>query len=73
MGRRVRDKTRLEDLKVGDTVLTDDGFTCMKEGHHTVRGDGNGLFLECDEGKHYLEGQEDDETGGLVGITREPA
>lgn len=63
---------KLTDLKIGDAVYTDDGFTCMKEGRHSVQGDAGGLFLKCDEGKHYLEGQEDDETGELVGISLEP-
>lgn len=64
---------KLTDLKIGDTVHTDDGFTCMKEGPHVVRGDESGLFLKCDDGHHYLEGQEDDESGELVGVSLEPA
>jgi hypothetical protein len=63
---------KLADLKIGDTVHTDDGFTCMTEGPHTVQGDDSGLFLKCNDGNHYLEGQEDDETGELVGISSEP-
>jgi hypothetical protein len=62
---------KLSDLKIGDQVHTDDGFTCMKEACHIVHGDERGLFLKCDEGKHYLDGQEDDETGELVGIATE--
>lgn len=64
---------KLSDLKAGDIVYTDDGFTCMKEGQHVVQGDADGLFLKCADGQHYLEGQEDDETGELVGISLEPA
>lgn len=59
---------KLADIKAGVRVELDDRFTCMKEGVHTVAEDKNGLFIQCSEGHHYLEGQEDDETGELVGI-----
>lgn len=61
---------RLSDLKAGDKVFTDGGFTCMRPMQHVVQSDDCGLFISCAEGKHYLDGQES-ETGELVGITRE--
>lgn len=65
---------QLSDLKIGDVVYTDDCFTCLKQGiPHTVYGGADGLFIRCDDGKHFLEGQEDDETGELIGISSEPA
>lgn len=59
----------LNELKAGDIIAIDDGFTCLSEGNHTVEKDESGeLFIKCKDGKHFLEGQEDDETGELVGI-----
>jgi hypothetical protein len=41
---------KLADIKAGDYMCTDGGFTCMKPGLHLVEADQNGLFLKCDEG-----------------------
>ena len=60
---------KLSDLKAGDIVTIDSGFTCMKAGNHLVHSDVHGqLFLKCDDGRHYLDGQEDFDTGELIGI-----
>jgi hypothetical protein len=60
---------KLSDIKAGDTVHTDAGFTCMGAGTHTVKSDGDELYIECDHGKHFLSGQEDEAAGDLVGIS----
>lgn len=59
---------KLSELKEGDTVFVDEDFICMGTGKKTVYKDEGGLFIYCDEGEHYLDGQlnEDDE---LVGVT----
>lgn len=44
--------------KAGDIVQVDGGFTCMAEGAAaTVESDCGGLFVSCNEGHHYLDGQ----------------
>mgnify|MGYP000266944799 CR=1 FL=1 len=48
---------KLEDVKVGDVLTADAGFTCMPAGQHEVKIDDTGLYVECDHGKHYLDGQ----------------
>ncbi len=59
---------KLSDLKVGQTVKLDNGFTCISSRLVTVFKDNEDcFFFICTEGKHYLDGQED-ETGELVGI-----
>lgn len=58
---------KLRDLKAGDSVFADGGFTCLRGGFHFVEADGDGLFIQCDDGKHYLVGQEN-ENGELVGL-----
>jgi hypothetical protein len=58
---------KLSDIKAGDIVNVD-GLTCMSDGKHVVEGDEHGLFIRCSSGKHYLDGQEDEETGDLVGV-----
>lgn len=59
---------KFNSVKADDTLLADDGFTCLKAGPHEVHSGEKGLFINCAEGRHYLEGQED-EDGNLVGLT----
>lgn len=49
---------RVDDVKAGDVLVTDGGFTCMSENEHkTVKQDNGGLFVDCSEKRHYLDGQ----------------
>lgn len=59
---------KLADLKAGHCVFADTGFTCMAAGLHIVEADEHGLYVQCSEGHHYLDGQEDDD-GELVGLS----
>lgn len=59
---------KLEDLNEGDIITLDDGFTCNDADPAEVKKDEYGLYIDCDEGKHYLDGQED-ENGELIGIS----
>jgi hypothetical protein len=63
---------KLSELSAGDLVLADDGFICLKTGAYTVQADADGkLFIPCDEGKHFLDGQVDfKDPEMLVGITK---
>ena len=48
---------RVSDTHSDDSV-TVEGFTCMRDGStKQVQKDDLGLYLECDEGKHHLDGQ----------------
>ena len=60
------------DLKAGDLVQTDTGFTCMPAGKHVVHENCYGLFIHCTHGNHYLVGQVDGESDELVGISYPP-
>lgn len=61
----------LKDLKAGDKVRTDGGFTCMPEGAtRTVRAGEDGLYVRCDDGRHYLDGQHDARTGECIGLSK---
>jgi hypothetical protein len=63
--------TRLEDVKPGDVLIADGGFTCLTEnGRCKVREDEHGLYVICDEGKHYLDGQLDDDGTGIIGFAK---
>jgi hypothetical protein len=58
-----REYARLSTLKVGDRVQVDGGFTCMRaRSMHTVKQDLLSLYIECDEGYHYLDNED------LIGI-----
>lgn len=61
---------KLRDLVAGDVLIADQGFTCLSPGPHKVHGHDDMLFVVCDEGRHYLEGQEDHPGEDLVGLTR---
>ena len=65
-----RPYAKLSELKVGDQIELDSGFTCHPPGVVVVKGDDRGLFFDCagdrdppyglfDE-RHYLDGQADD-------------
>lgn len=58
----------LNDLKPGDVIKIDGGFTCAGEGYRVVKKDSHGLYFQCRDGQHYLDGQEN-EDGSLVGIS----
>jgi len=60
---------KLDELNLGQIVQVDDGFTCMPQGTKEVKASEDGtLFLECTDGRHYLDGQIDKD-GDLIGIT----
>lgn len=60
---------KLNDLKAGDAVAIDEGFTCMYAGIRIVQQDANGdLFIYCAWGRHYFDSQKD-ETKELIGIS----
>lgn len=62
------------DVRVG-TSLSVTGFTCIPDGSiRVVESDEKGeLFIPCDEGRHYLDGQIDFDTGETyVGLSIVP-
>ena len=62
---------KMEDVHVGDTLVLDNGFTCHEPGPVVIMRDGEGaLFFKCNNGHHYIDGQED-EFGTLIGMKRE--
>jgi hypothetical protein len=62
---------KMTDLKVGDVVVADGGFGCLEDGQRCeVKANAKGeLYVECDHGNHYLEGQKDFH-GELIGLTK---
>lgn len=65
---------KLSDIKAGDVLVADGGFTCLREGQQCeVKTDDKGLYIGCDEGSHYLDGQTDFATGTkVVGLSSRP-
>lgn len=52
---------KLSDLQDGSKVRVDGGFGCLRENTiHEVHANDHGLYIECDQGQHYLDGQTDD-------------
>lgn len=48
-----------KNVKAGDDLITDDGFTCLPAGKvRRVHEDDGGLYIKCKEGHHYLDGQD---------------
>lgn len=60
----------VSETKVGDVLITDDGFDCMKEGvtkKVRVAADGT-LYVCCNKGKHGLDGQLSNDGTEYVGL-----
>ena len=62
---------KLSDIKEGDTLIADGGFTCIRTGaSRKVGRDRDGIYILCGDGRHYLEGQVSfdgkDEIAGLT-------
>jgi len=55
------------EVKVGIQVDLDGGFTCVEACRTTIHKDEHGLYFECSEGKHYLDGQLED--GEYIGLS----
>ncbi len=61
---------KLTDLRAYDIIQADVHFTCMSAGFKTIQANDHGeLYVQCDEGRHYLNGQTDSR-GELVGFSR---
>lgn len=58
---------RIVDLKAGDKVELDESFSCAPAGQTTIEEIDGHLYFNCDEGRHYLVGQ-DDGDGYCIGI-----
>jgi hypothetical protein len=59
---------KITDIKPGDVLIADAGFTCVEAGPVAIEEDENGeLYFLCSEGRHYLDGQTDD--GVVVGLS----
>jgi len=52
---------KITDAKEDQTVILDDGFTCHQAGKVTLRADGDRLWFACNDGRHYIDGQADDD------------
>jgi hypothetical protein len=67
--------TKLSDVKEGNILVADAGFDCLTAGKHEVHRSPDGLYIRCEQGRHYLDGQVDRENNlvGLVAIDPEPA
>ena len=57
----------LSDAKAGMAVMLDNDFTCAHAGQVFLKEDKFGLYFDCRQGRHYLDGQ-DGPDGFLVGI-----
>lgn len=66
-----RQFVKLKDVKRGDVLKTDGGFTCMREGvlKKVRQGRDGQLYVRCGrDGRHVLDGQADDRTGRYIGF-----
>lgn len=60
---------KISDVKAEDLLVVDEGFPCVCAGPVKVERDLSGdLYFACAEGRHYLDGQLDDDAETLIGI-----
>lgn len=70
---------KLDDIKAGDTIIADPGFSCMPAGPKLVKECNGALYVECacsNPGaptRHFLDGQVADLTTGIVVGFAKPA
>jgi len=72
-GRDEAMKANIADVNVGDVLVADGGFTCLREGQEceVIRLETGELAVHCDAGTHTLDGQVDSAKGGeLVGLKK---
>lgn len=64
----------LEEIKHGDILIADGGFTCLQEGEELeVKLDKNSeKYVECEQGYHFLVGQENSD-GKITGFIKKEA
>lgn len=63
---------KITDVKPGDTLIADAGFTCVPPGPVVVKGVSGALYFECACGRHDLCGQLDFDGGQtLVGLVQQ--
>lgn len=67
---RGRPYARLSQLKPGDKLEFDDGFTCIPDGAtRKVRvGTADALYVTCRLGRHYLDGQLVSDGDACIGV-----
>jgi hypothetical protein len=64
---------KVSEIKQGSCVEVDGGFPCLKSDvYYNVYDDGAGLYIECDDGKHFLSGQLDETGSFYTGIYLSP-
>lgn len=60
---------KLSEIKFGDKIQVDGDFPCIFASEvKEVKTDGEKLYVECTEGKHFLAGQLSDDKNTLIGI-----
>jgi hypothetical protein len=69
-----REYAKLSQLHAGDKVRVDRSFTCIQAGTivEVREGSGGDLYVPCNDGEHYLDGQlmsDDDSLVGLYHVT----
>ena len=62
----------VKQVKAGDILVADGGFTCLRYGEECeVKMDrGRGLYVDCAMDKHYLDGQLSDDLTEFVGFLK---
>jgi hypothetical protein len=61
--------TTYKEVRVGTKLRADGGFSCISKGQVLVVNSHQGdLFVACDHGMHFLDGQCDDRRGGYEGF-----
>lgn len=62
---------KIKDVKAGDVLIADGGFTCIKKGASLlvyVDASNRDLYVSCEEGRHYLNGQASKDGLEYVGL-----
>jgi hypothetical protein len=71
MGQQRTTPVKLRDVRPGDKLIADHGFTCIRTGAlvDVAADDKGALYVPCKRGRHYLDGQVDGPEGNLLGLS----
>lgn len=60
---------KADEIEINDILRCDNAFYCLPEWtDHEVHKDENGLYINCEDGQHYLDGHYNEQETHYIGF-----